>query len=75
MASFERAPIIRDDGLAGRRNRLLASYLLNRKRGTAMVRKMIRDDISGFDDLGARAYAWELRQVLKRFESAVDAGR
>ncbi len=59
MTNLERAPIIRDDGLAGRRNRLLASYLLNRKRGTAMVRKMIHDDISRFDDLGARAYAWE----------------
>ncbi len=75
MTNLKRAPMIRDDGLAGRRNRLLASYLLNRKRGTAMVRKMIRDDIGRFDDLGARAYALELREVLKRFESAVDAGR
>ncbi len=68
MANLERARIVSDDGLTSRRNRLLASYLLNRKRGTAMVRKMIRDDISRFDDLGARAYAWELREVLKRFE-------
>ncbi len=59
MTNLERAPIISDVGVAGRRNRLLASYLLNRKRGTASVRKMIRDDIGRFDDLGARAYAWE----------------
>ncbi|MEK4031561.1 hypothetical protein WOC76_21800 [Methylocystis sp. IM3] len=75
MTNLERAPIVSDVSPARRRNRLLASYLLNRKRGTAMVRKMIRDDISRFDDLGADAYAWELRQVLKRFESAVDASR
>lgn len=75
MTNLERAPIISDDGLTGRRNRLLASYLLNRKRGTAMVRKMIRDDISRFDDLGARAYARDLREVLNGFESALGAGQ
>jgi hypothetical protein len=47
----------------------------NRKRGTAMVRKMIRDDISRFDDLGARAYARDLREVLNGFESAVGSGQ
>jgi hypothetical protein len=75
MSNLERAPIMSNFGLAGRRSRLLASYLLNRKRGTAAVRKMIHDDIGRFDDLGARAYAGELREVLKRFESAVDAGQ
>ncbi len=75
MTNLERAPIISDYGLAGRRNRLLASYLLNRKRGTAMIGRMIRDDISRFDDLGARAYALELREVLKRFETDVSAGQ
>ncbi len=75
MANLERCPIISDDGLTGRRNRLLASYLLNRARGTAVVRKMIHDDIGRFDDLGARAYAWELREVLRRFETAVGAGQ
>jgi hypothetical protein len=36
---------------------------------------MIDDDIDRFDDLGTRAYAWEFREILKRFESAVDAGQ
>jgi hypothetical protein len=74
MTNLERAPIM-DGGLTRRRNRLLESYLFNRKRGAATVRKMIRDDIGRFDDLGARAYAWELKEVLKRFESEVDAGQ
>jgi hypothetical protein len=75
VTNLERAPIIGDAGLTDRRNRLLASYLLNRKRGSATVRKMISNDITRFDDLGARAYAWELRQDLKRFESTVGAGQ
>jgi hypothetical protein len=75
MTNLERAPIVSDGGLTRRRNRLLESYLLNRKRGAATVRKMIRDDIGRFDDLGARAYAGELREVLERFETAVRAGQ
>ncbi len=71
MKDLERTPIVTHQRLAGRRNRLLASYLLNRKRGSATIRKMIRDDICRFDELGARGYAKELREVLKRFEAAV----
>jgi hypothetical protein len=74
MTNLERAPIM-DGSLTRRRNRLLESYLLNRKRGAATVRKMICDDIGRFDDLGARAYAWELREVLKRFETVEGAGQ
>ncbi len=41
MTNLERAlPIMAST------HRLLANYLLNRKRGTATVRKMIREDIS-----------------------------
>ncbi len=75
MTSLERASAIIDVSLVGRRQRLLASYLLNRKRGTATVRKMIHDDIGRFDDLGARTYARKLREVLERFETAVGAGQ
>jgi hypothetical protein len=73
MKDLARTPNVTHDGLAGRRNRLLASYLFNRKRGTTTIRRMISDDIYRFDELGARSYATELREVLTRFESAVGA--
>jgi hypothetical protein len=75
MNDLTRTPTVTHDGLAGRRNRLLASYLLNRKRGMATIRKMIRDDIYRFDELGARDYARELREVLNRFETCVSASQ
>lgn len=73
MKNLARTLIVIYDGLAGRRNRLLASYLLSCKRGTATIRKMISDDIYRFDEFGARTYATILREALKRFESAVAA--
>ncbi len=73
MKDLAHTPTVSHDRLAGRGNRLLASYLLNRKRGTATIRKMIRGVIYRFDELGARGYAGELGEVLKRFEAAVGA--
>jgi hypothetical protein len=69
MTNLKRVPIESDEGSTARHSRLLASYLLNLRRGTAMVRKMIRDDIARFDDLGARGYAGELREILHCFET------
>jgi hypothetical protein len=69
MTNLKRVTIESDEGLTARHRRLLASYLLNLRRGTATVRKMILDDITRFDDLGARAYAGELREILHCFET------
>jgi hypothetical protein len=66
MTDLEHAAISLDLPLASRQRRMLAAYLLNRKRGVAAVRKMIRDDIDRFNDLGARGYALELSEVLNR---------
>jgi hypothetical protein len=55
-------------GMSRRRKRMLASYLLNGRRGRSAVRKMIRDDIDRFADLGAQRYASELTEVLDCFE-------
>jgi hypothetical protein len=55
--------------MSGRHDRMLASYLLNRKRGTSAIRRMMRDDIDRFTDLGAKRYATDLAEVLERFDS------
>lgn len=64
-----RHTVVAADGISGRQNRMLAGYLLNRKRGTSAIRRMIRDDIDRFADLGAKRYASDLADVLDRFES------
>jgi hypothetical protein len=79
MTDLEYAANSRNLPLANRQRRMLAAYLLNRKRGVAAVRKMIRDDINRFNDLGARGYASELAEVLTRFsvplpEMAIQSG-
>jgi hypothetical protein len=56
--------------LSMRQNGLLAGYLLNRKRGPAKIRKMIREDMDRFAEMGANQYALDLAEVLKRFDAA-----
>lgn len=70
MTNLERAPMAHGVSPSNRHARILAGYLLNRKRGPLALRKMIQDDITRFIDLGARGYASELAEVLKRFESS-----
>ena len=55
--------------VSGRHRRLLAGYLLNRKRGAAAVRDMILSDIRRFSELGALGYAADLIDVLNAFNA------
>ena|GEM_PF-4155229 len=57
------------DGLSSRQSGLLASYLLNRHRGTATLRRLIRQDMVRFAEMRARKYAADLAEVLKRVDS------
>lgn len=55
--------------ICDRVSRLLESYRLNIKgRGFSAVRQMILDDIRRFTELGADAYAADLRKALFRLE-------
>jgi hypothetical protein len=56
-------------GLSSRQMGLLASYLFNGKRGAAILRRMIREDIDRFAEMGANQYASDLTAVLKCFDS------
>jgi len=51
-----------------RQRRLLEGYCFSLRRGKAQVRRMIMGDISSFSDLGADRHAWDLGEVLKRFD-------
>lgn len=51
-----------------RTDRLLRSYRLNMDRGAAAVRRMILEDIRRLSEMGAQAYAADLRQALFRFD-------
>ena len=53
-----------------RQNGLPAGYLLNRKRGPAKIRKMIREDMDRFAEMGAKQYASDLAEVLRLFDAA-----
>jgi hypothetical protein len=50
---------------SARHHVLLGSYLLNLRRGAAMLRDMIRDDLRAFIDLGADKRAADLLIVLR----------
>jgi hypothetical protein len=56
-------------GLSSRQNGLRAGYLLNRKRGASTLRRMIREDMNRFTEMGARRYASDLGEVLRHFDS------
>jgi hypothetical protein len=51
-----------------RQGRLLEGYCFSLQRGKAQVRSMIMGDIDSFSDLGADRHAWDLAEVLKRFD-------
>ena len=70
MTDFRRPLQGGDSALGTRIHRMLASYLLNCKRGPAFVRRMICDDIHRFTELGAKRYVAELIEVLKQYDSA-----
>lgn len=70
MSNFDKAQATNDRSSPDRHSRLLAGYLLNHERGAAFVRNMIRDDIVRFSELGARAYAMDLLEVLISFNRA-----
>jgi hypothetical protein len=69
MRNLERTTEAHEQMPAGRRSRLLAGYLLNRKRGAVAVRSMILADIRRFSELGAVGYASELIDVLNSFNA------
>ena len=69
MRILERTTETHEQMLADRRSRLLAGYLLNRKRGAVAVRSMILADIQRFSELGAIGYASELVDVLNSFNA------
>jgi hypothetical protein len=69
MSNLDRANEVQEQMHAGRRSRLLTSYLLNRSRGAAVVRSMILADIRRFSELGAVGYASELIDVLISFNA------
>jgi hypothetical protein len=69
MRILERTTETHEQMLAGRRSRLLAGYLLNRKRGAVAVRSMILADIRRFSELGAVGYASDLIDVLNSFNA------
>jgi len=69
MRNLERTTAAHEQMLAGRHSRLLAGYLLNRKRGAVAVRSMILADIRRFSELGAVGYASELIDVLNSFNA------
>jgi hypothetical protein len=69
MRNLERTTVAHEQILTGRRSRLLAGYLLNRKRGAVAVRSMILADIQRFSELGAIGYASELIDVLNSFNA------
>jgi hypothetical protein len=56
-------------GLSIRQIGLLGGYLLNRRHGRASLRKMSREDIDQFSEVGAHRYASDLTEVLKRFDA------
>jgi hypothetical protein len=71
MSNLTGAAVAQAQNLTGRRDRLLAGYLLNRKRGASAVRNMIREDMRRFCDLGAKGYASDLAEVLKCFDATI----
>ncbi len=58
-------------GPSAKHEALLASYLLNRWRGTATVRDLIREDLRIAIDLGARERAADLLLVLRMYSADV----
>ncbi len=48
---------------------LLAGYVLNLDRGVGAVRDLIRSDLAGYIDLGAKARAADLLLILRLFLS------
>jgi hypothetical protein len=50
---------------SARHHVLLASYLLNLRRGGVVLRNMIRDDLRAFVELGAQRKAADLLVVLR----------
>ncbi len=69
FASLDNAELFTGAVLSTRHRLLLASYLLNLKRGPTAVRKMIVSDIRAAIDLGASKYAADLVLVLRLFLS------
>jgi hypothetical protein len=69
MSNLARTSVAHEQIPAGRRSRMLAGYILNRKRGVVAVRSMILADIRRFSDLGAAGYASELVDVLNSFNA------
>lgn len=54
---------------SARHHSLLAGYTLNLGRGTIAVRDLIRSDLAGYIDLGAKTRAADLLLVLRLFLS------
>lgn len=54
---------------AARHYSLLAGYALNLGRGAGAVRELIRSDLAGYIDLGAKARAADLLLILRLFLS------
>jgi hypothetical protein len=59
-------------GLSTRQRGLLASYLLNGERGAVILRRIIREDIARFAEMGADNYVSDLTEVLKCFDATFE---